>query len=276
MKPAPFAYHQPTEIQQISAALAQADQSSKILAGGQSLGPMLNLRLAQPGRLIDITRIPSLKTVEQSAKGVILGACVTHANIEDGCVPGRIGEVLAEIARGIAFRAVRNRGTIGGSLAHADPSADWVTTLMALDAELGIRGSSGLRWRPLAGAMRGPFDIGLAADEWIESIRIPNIAPSSVWSYTKLARKTGEFAHAMVALLHEPSKSTLRIVFGATEAAPVVINCADDLITRHDLSGLTSTAEVQLRAAGLVDPLDNQVRLTVMQRTVLKAKQSRH
>lgn len=113
MKPAPFSYEQISQAQQVSAALLRSDASVKIIAGGQSLGPMLNLRLAQPTHLIDITRLADLKTVQSSSGSVTLGSCITHANIEDGCVPGRVGEILAEIARAIAYRAVRNRGTLG-------------------------------------------------------------------------------------------------------------------------------------------------------------------
>jgi carbon-monoxide dehydrogenase medium subunit len=275
MKPAPFSYEQISQAQQVSVALLRSDVSVKIIAGGQSLGPMLNLRLAQPTHLIDITRLAALKTVQSSSISLTLGACVTHANIEDGCAPGRLGEILAEIARAIAYRAVRNRGTLGGSLAHADPSADWITTLTALDAELSVRRADGQRWMKLAGAMSGPFDIGLGPGEWIDAVRIPEFASGSAWGYTKIARKTGEFAHAMVAFLHRPAQSSLRIVFGATESAPIVIDHPDAIVAGANLEPLKALAHERLLQAGLSDPIDNRVRLTVMERAIRKAQSGR-
>ena len=111
-----------------------------MLAGGQSLGPMLNLRLAQPRLLVQVDRLPELAGVAADADAVTIGACVTHAAIADGRVPDIGGNVLARVADDIAYRAVRNRGTIGGSLCHADPAADWVTVLTALDAIAVLQG----------------------------------------------------------------------------------------------------------------------------------------
>ena len=106
---------------------------------------MLNLRLAQPELLVDLTRLGELKQVEETAETVSIGACVTHADIEDGRVPDVAGDVLGAVARGIAYRAVRNRGTIGGSLAHADPAADWISCLAALGASVVVRGRDARR-----------------------------------------------------------------------------------------------------------------------------------
>jgi carbon-monoxide dehydrogenase medium subunit len=126
MKPAPFDYARPSSLADAIALLASDELSLKLLAGGQSLGPMLNLRLVQPDLLVDITAVPELRRAEADGDGVLIGACVTHADIEDGRVPDPTEGVLPAVARGIAYRAVRNRGTIGGSLAHADPAADWI------------------------------------------------------------------------------------------------------------------------------------------------------
>ena len=125
MKPVAFDYARPARIDEAVALLA-ANPDAKILAGGQTLGPMLNLRLAQPALLVDITRIAELAAVHEDADAITIGATVTHAAIEDGRVPIRRGGFLSRVARGIAYRAVRSRGTIGGSLAHADPAADWL------------------------------------------------------------------------------------------------------------------------------------------------------
>ena len=129
MKPVAFEYTRPTTLAAAAALLGEPQVFSKALAGGQSLGPMLNLRLAQPDLLIDITSIPELTAVADGPDHVELGACITHADIEDGRVPDPAGGLLRHVAGRIAYRAVRNRGTIGGSLTNADPSADWVSTL---------------------------------------------------------------------------------------------------------------------------------------------------
>ncbi len=144
MKPAPFDYMRPRDVME-AVRLLGASPGAKVLAGGQTLGPMLNLRLAQPALLVDITRIPELATVEEDAQSVTIGAAVTHAAIEDGRVPDPTGGFLVRIARGIGYRAVRTRGTIGGSLAHADPAADWLSALTALGADVVIAGPSANR-----------------------------------------------------------------------------------------------------------------------------------
>src|SRR6478672_1924478 len=142
MKPVAFDYARPTSVAEAVRMLA-GTPGAKVLAGGQTLGPMLNLRLAQPALLVDVTRIPELAAVSENADAVTIGATVTHAAIEDGRVPDPTGGFLARVARGIAYRAVRTRGTIGGSLAHADPAADWLSCLSVLGAHVVIAGAAG-------------------------------------------------------------------------------------------------------------------------------------
>src|SRR5262245_9315413 len=135
MKPANFAFARAASLGEASTILREANGGAKVVAGGQSLGPMLNLRLVQPRILIDITAIPELTRVEEDAEGITVGACVTTADIEDGRLGMPELPILSAIAAGIAYRAVRNRGTIGGSLCHADPAGDWLPVLSALGAE---------------------------------------------------------------------------------------------------------------------------------------------
>ena len=273
MKPARFDYQQAQNVAEISSAL-MGDQAVKILAGGQSLGPMLNLRLVQPTLLVDITRVAELKQVNETHEDILIGACVTHANIEDGCVPGATGRVLASIARGIAYRAVRNRGTLGGSLAHADPSADWISTLMALDAELSVRKGTKVRQLRLLNSMSGPFDIGLEQGEWVEAVRIPIVSHESGWGYAKIVRKTGEFAHAMAAVLQDPARDCMRIVIGATETSPVVIEEKCPATSQLNLEDIKRKALAQLEDAGVTDPIDNRVRLVAIERALNKSRYS--
>ena len=164
MKPVPFAIARPSSVAE-AAKLASENAAAKIIAGGQSLGPMLNLRLAQPNLLIDITGIPELTRVEADADNLMLGACVTTADVEDERIGAEALPMLAPIAARIAYRAVRNRGTLGGSLCHADPAADWVAALAALGADAVV--GDGVRQRivPTFRLMRGAFETDLDRGE---------------------------------------------------------------------------------------------------------------
>jgi carbon-monoxide dehydrogenase medium subunit len=222
MKPASFDYARPRALDEAIGLIA-ANPDAKLLAGGQTLGPMLNLRLVQPALLIDITRIPELARVEDEGDAVTLGACVTHAAIEDKRVADPTGGFLAEVAQGIAYRAVRNRGTIGGSLAHADPAADWLSALMAIGAAISITGPRGKRRLPLADFVRGAMETELAADEILDGIRIPKFSKAARAGFSKICRKTGEFAEAIGVAFADEERGVLSFVAGATQGRPIVI-----------------------------------------------------
>src|ERR1700736_710613 len=138
MKAAAFAYERPPDLNAALALMAEADGMTKIMAGGQSLGPMLNLRLVEPDLIIDIAGLSELKQAERSGDELVIGACITHGDIEDGRIPDVSRGALQRVASAIAYRAVRNRGTIGGSLSHADPAADWVSALAALGEKVSL------------------------------------------------------------------------------------------------------------------------------------------
>ena len=142
MKPVDFAYHRATGLDDALEHLNAAGDGAKLLGGGQSLGPMLNLRLARPRVLVDVSSVAALRAVESTRESVIAGAAVTHAEIEDRPASDVIERAMREVAAGIACRAVRNRGTIGGSVAHADPSADWPIFLLCAGARVHVRGAA--------------------------------------------------------------------------------------------------------------------------------------
>src|SRR3981189_147876 len=139
MKAAAFAYERPADLNAALALMADADGMTKIIAGGQSLGPMLNLRLVEPDLIVDITGLSELKHAGRSGDELVIGACVTHGDIEHGRIPDVTRGAMQRVAGDIAYRAVRNRGTIGGSLSHADPAADWVSRLSARGAKFTLR-----------------------------------------------------------------------------------------------------------------------------------------
>jgi carbon-monoxide dehydrogenase medium subunit len=184
---------------------------------------------------------------------------------------------MARVAAGIAYRAVRNRGTIGGSLAHADPAADWVSALSALGAEVEIASRAQASRRLALGEfLLGALDVALAADELVTAVRIPVLPSSARWGYVKHCRKVGEFADAIGAVVIDPERRSGRAVIGAVEAAPVVIEDARILFggiispsfaSRFD----ASAAEAALAAAGMSDPVERHIHVTVLRRAVGQA-----
>jgi carbon-monoxide dehydrogenase medium subunit len=224
MKPVAFDYARPRSLEHAVELLSQGDGNAKLLAGGQTLGPMLNLRVVQPGLLIDISKLPDTTRWSEDGEGVTIGACVTHAMVEDGKVPDPTGGALRRIASRIAYRAVRNRGTMGGSLAHADPAADWLSSLSALGAEAIILSAEGERRVPVAELSTGIFETQVGESDVLRGIRVRRLSPRARWGYYKFCRKAGEFAEAIGAVLHDPDRGSFRLVLGATDGAPIVLD----------------------------------------------------
>ena len=276
MKPAPFSYERPRDLQDALAVLGQAHDSAKIIAGGQSLGPMLNLRLVQPQMIVDITALAELKQAERHGDELVLGACVTHADIEDGRTPDVTRGAMHRVAADIAYRAVRNRGTVGGSLSHADPAADWVSALAALGAKLTLRSSAGPRMVAMDEFVVGALECALRAGEIVETIHVPAMAATAHWGYVKSCRKTGEFAHAIGAVLIDPSAGTARIVIGAIDAAPIVITDAAELFGGRVAGDYKDrfdprVADAILVKAGVSNAAHRHIHVSVLKRAVREA-----
>lgn len=276
MKPAPFDYQRPRDLTEALSLLANAAPSTRIIAGGQSLGPMLNLRLVEPELIVDISALAELKVVEHRGDELVLGACVTHADIEDGRVPDVTRGAMQKVAANIAYRAVRNRGTLGGSLAHADPAADWISALAALGARLTLRSNAGKRSIEIDKFMVAALESALRPGEIIESIHVPARPGSARWGYVKSCRKAGEYAHAIGAVLIDPAAATARLVIGAIEAAPIVISdpselfggrIADDYKERFD----ARIADAMLANAGIANAAQRYIHVNVLKRAIREA-----
>ena len=224
MKAAAVDYVRPHSLTAAIAILARNRGDALVIAGGQSLVAMMNLRLATPGLLIDIARLPELAAVTDDADAVTFGACVTHAAIEDGRVPDPSRGLMPRAATTLAYRAIRTRGTIGGSLALADPAAEWPAVLVALDAEAMISGPSGGRSLKCTEFITGIFDTRLAPDEIIERVRIPKLSAEARWGYLKLSRKSGEFASALAVVIADRGRGHCRVVLGVANGAPLVLD----------------------------------------------------
>jgi carbon-monoxide dehydrogenase medium subunit len=258
MKPAPFELSRPANLAQAAAVLVQRPGAARLLAGGQSLGPMLNLRLVRPAVLVAIAHLPELGAVAEDADAVTIGAAVTHSAIADGRTPDIGGSILARIAQGIAYRAVRNLGTIGGSLCHADPAADWLATLTALGASVLTWREGGGRAIPLNQFVTGAFRTALAPGEIVQAVRVPRPSAQARWGYYKACRKPGEFAHAMAAVLDDPARGIRRAVIGAVGGPPVVLE--GERVT-------PAAAEEALRDTGL-DAVARRMQAVALQRAL--------
>lgn len=200
MIPAAFDYLAPQTLEEAMRALAVHGEDAKLLAGGHSLLPLLKLRLANPKLLIDLARIPGLSAISQQNGQIVIGALATHTQIESSELLKKRCPLLPETAREIGDVQVRNRGTIGGSLAHADPSADWPAAILALGGELRLRGPRGARRVAADGFFVGPLTTAIAPDEILTEIRVPAFARRCGSAYQKMAQQASGFAIVGVAV----------------------------------------------------------------------------
>jgi len=273
MKAAAFDYTRPRDVGEAIAALAAHDGAAKLLAGGQSLGPMLNLRLARPALLVDVSRLGELKEITDRGDVWRIGGAVTHAAIEDraGTMPG--AEMLCAVAGGIAYRAVRNRGTIGGSLAHADPAADWPLALAALGAEIEIRGRAGPRRCAADAFMKGAFATALAEDEIIVAVEVPKLSRAARWGYYKYCRKTGEFPEASAACVFDPERRVARAFVGALSGAPAAVAGLAEAVAAQGSAACTRDAALAAiaAAASALDEVEKRMYAAALQRALEQA-----
>lgn len=277
MKPVNFDYARPGDVAAALKLIADDSLMVKIMAGSQSLGPMLNMRLVQPDLLVDITGIEELRRFEDRGDEIVFGACITHADVEDRRVPDVTRGALPTVAKGIAYRAVRNRGTIGGSLTHADPSADWHSIMAAVGARVVLRGPGGERVIPVEDYMLGALEADLQPGEMLVAVRVPKLSGSARWGYYKTCRKTGEFAHAIGSFMADPERGVSRVVIGATETRPIVVAEAGNIIgdgrtERMDAAFDSKAVDDVIKASGMTDPIDRQTHITALRRALEQAR----
>ena len=273
MKAAKFDYKKTSDLAEAVTALTSIEGDSKVLAGSQSLGPMMNLRLARPDRLIDIRDLEPLKAVTQATDHLFVGALVTHANIEDGTLPDVTRGMMVHVAAGIAYRAVRNRGTIGGSLVHADPAGDWPAALRALGAHIVIDGPAGSREIGISAFQQSAFTVALEEDEIVRGVRLPILSDAARWGYYKICRKPGEFAESIGAYVYDPPSRVARLVLGGTEAAPLLLESAAATIAQTDGSRFDTEAasKTLIETGEAFDPFKLRMHAIALQRAVAQA-----
>lgn len=283
MHPYPFTYHRAASVDDALALLGQYGDSGKLLAGGHSLLPVMKLRLAQPEHLIDITGLTDLAGVRLDGDTIHIGALTTHHHLETNELLERSAGLLPEIAHVVGDQQVRNRGTFGGALAHADPAADYPAGALALDVEIVARGPNGERTIPIDEFFVGFLTTALDPDELLTSIRVPALEANSGYRYEKLQNPASGYAivgvAAVVALAADGSVSAARIgITGAGEVAYRPQAVEDALIGSSPVEESVKAASesavdgVEL-LADIHAPADYRARVTknLVRRAVLKA-----
>ena len=244
MKPAPVDFRRPTDLAQALALLDDLQDDAMPIAGGQSLVPMMGLRLTGFTTLVDISRLDALRRVSSGSDGVFLGAATTHAMIEDGRVPDPGGGLMARVASRIAYRAVRNLGTIGGSVALADPAADWPCCMIALDARIRLVASAGTRDVAAEDFFLGPYETARGPGELIEGILIPPQPAGMRFGVSKVARKSGAFADSLAIVVRAPGMA--RVALGGTASGARLLDRSSAAVSAGEHPALPESARLDL------------------------------
>jgi carbon-monoxide dehydrogenase medium subunit len=241
VKPPAFDYVCAASVEDAIAALERAGGEGKLLAGGQSLMPMLNFRLLRPAVLIDINRIPGLDAIGTSEGGLRIGALARHHKVETSPLVAAQLPIVAEAMAHVAHLAIRNRGTIGGSLAHSDPAAEWPMLCVLLGARVKVRGPGGAREIAAADFHVGPLTTALAEGELLEEVVFPDLPRGTGWGFEEVARRAGDFAIAAMG-------ATVTLADGHASAARIAITGVGDAPLR------VAGAEALLAHAAAPDP----------------------
>lgn len=283
MKPAKFEYHRPATIDEAIAILGPYQGEARVLAGGQSLVPMMNFRLATPAAIIDLNRIPGLGKIEAANGVVAIGAMARQRQIEFSAPIAQHLPLLSEALHWVGHLPTRTRGTIGGSIAHADPAAEIPMVLQAMAGEVVARGPQGERRIAAPDLFLAPLTTALGPDEILTEVRFPVMPGRAAHAIEEFARRKGDFAIAAIAviLVRDGERCTMaRLATAGIGPVPVRLREAEAILEDRGL-GEAAIAEAAQRAAGLVEPMadhnasaDFRRHLTgvLTRRAVLKAR----
>jgi carbon-monoxide dehydrogenase medium subunit len=275
MKPPPFSYHAPATIEEAVELLARvAGDDGRVLAGGQSLVPTMAFRLARPRHLIDINGVKELRYLEIEDGKLCIGAGIRHAAFEKAVEEGPLGRLLSQVVRHIAHHPIRTRGTFCGSIAHADPAAEWCVVAAALDAEMVAESKrGGMRVIAAKDFFKGIMTTALAEDELLSEVRLPVLPPDAHVGFAEFSRRAGDYALAMAVCAYRLKGGVMtevRIAVGGAEAAPRRIGEAE-----RALIGLAPSAgafqSAAHAAARAIDPLDDASISTDYRRSLVRA-----
>ena len=259
MIPPAFDYHAPKSVGEAIGLLTTLGADAKLLAGGHSLLPMMKLRFAQPAHLIDLNRISELRGVCEDGAEVVIGAMTVENDVIASPILKAKVPLLAEAAKLIADPQVRNRGTIGGDIAHGDPANDHPALAIACDATFELEGPKGRRRVKAEDFFQGTYVTALADDEILVAIRVPAFAAKTGWAYEKLKRKTGDWATAGAAVVLQMNGSTVsRVRIALTNVGPTALRAAaaEQAITGKPLDGAALDAAAQA-AMAICDPAED-------------------
>jgi aerobic carbon-monoxide dehydrogenase medium subunit len=260
MKAAPFRYHAPRTIDEAVTLLAEvAPLDGRVLAGGQSLVPIMAFRLTRPAHLVDINGVDALRRLAVDGERLCIGACVRHSAFHRPVVDGPLGQLLSTVVRHIAHHPIRTRGTFCGSVAHADPASEWCTVAAALDAEIVAQSVRGRRVIPAREFFAGIMTTALAEDELLTEVRLPLLAPDTRFGFYEFNRRAGDFALAMALAVHRVENGRIaepRLAVGGAEPHTRRIADAEQALVGRAPTA-ESFAEAAERAAAAVDPMED-------------------
>ena len=251
MKPSAFEYKSPATLSEAVSLLAAGNGNAKLIAGGQSLMPMLAFRLAAPELFVDLKRIRDLNAITITEDGIALGAKVRWCDIAGDQRLATAHPLLAEAIRHVAHYQIRNRGTVGGSMAHADPSAEMPGIALTCDARLKIIGAGGRRVEKAADFFQGLLQTSLAPDEILTVVRLPTWPAARRWAFREFARRKGDFAMAGIALFYDLDERTLRanVHIGAIGVAdrPIRLGVAETTLNGKPINENSMPQRLPLR-----------------------------
>ena len=259
MKPAPFKYYAPTTVDEALAHLTEHGWDAKVLAGGQSLIPMMNFRIAQPAVLVDLNNVSELFYIRPNGNGGLrLGAMTRQSQVEHDSLVAKRAPLVHEVMPQIAYPQIRTRGTFGGSLAHADPSAELVAVAIALNARLRLRSQAGERWVPADEFFVGLFTTALEPDELLVEVALPPMPPRSGWSFLQVTRRHHDFCMAGIAVLvtldEKGRCEQARLVFLSVGDGPVDARQAAEMLVGQSPTPELIQAAAEKAAADEIDP----------------------
>ncbi|MCP3476734.1 xanthine dehydrogenase family protein subunit M [Bradyrhizobium sp. CCGUVB1N3] len=256
MKPASFIYHRPTSLDEILGLLDEHGDEAKVLAGGQSLVAAMNFRLARPSMLIDANNIPELSGISVDGNHLVIGALTRHATFHKPVVNNPVGDLLSRVVQSIAHYPIRQRGTFGGSLCHADPASEWCLTSIVLDAEMLIESKAGKRRVSAKEFFKGTFTTAVKSNELLTQIRLPLGSPAFRGGFYEFSRRKGDFALAMslVALELDGSRiRSARIGLGGVADKPIRLSSIEAGLIGQRADASTFEA-VAAEASNLITP----------------------
>ncbi len=259
MKPAPYQYERPDTIEGVLATLNQYGEDSKILAGGQSLVAMMNTRVLQPRVVIDINRVPALDTLDVEDDTLVIGALVRHNEIAESSVVREVSPLLVETYPHVSHYPIRNRGTLAGNLAHADPASEMPAVMLVAEAALTLRSHDNTRTVQATDFFLGPFETAMRSDELLTEVRIPVAPDGQGWGFGEFSPRKGDFALASVATVMtvaDGKVDTVRLACAGVGPCASRIADAEGLLTGAT-PGVDAFAEAAETVVASIDPQED-------------------